>query len=174
MAARTMGYRVRVMDPEASVPGEFCCRRNDRGPLGRCGCGAAAGSGRGCCDAGDRADRRGRAARSCADCAAAAGRGADPHHPGQDTAENVARGERISGRAVSRGAQRGGVARGGGCAGRRRVSEDRATAATMAAARRGSDWMRRRRKRRLQRRGKQSASGPLWPSRRSTWSARSA
>ena len=26
MAARTMGYRVRVMDPEAAVSGELCCR----------------------------------------------------------------------------------------------------------------------------------------------------
>ncbi len=26
MAARTMGYRVRVMDPEAELPGELCCR----------------------------------------------------------------------------------------------------------------------------------------------------
>ena len=26
MAARTMGYRVRVMDPEAALPGKLCRR----------------------------------------------------------------------------------------------------------------------------------------------------
>ena len=61
MAARTMGYRVRVMDPEADVPRELCCGRDDRGPLGRRGRSAAAGDRRRCRHAGDRADRRGRA-----------------------------------------------------------------------------------------------------------------
>ena len=59
MAARTMGYRVRVMDPEAAVSGELCGGRDDRGPLGRCGGGAPAGNRRRRGDAGDRADRHG-------------------------------------------------------------------------------------------------------------------
>ena len=90
----------------ARMPGELCCGRNHRRPLGRCGRRAPPGRGRRCGDAGDRADRRGCAPGSRASRAAAPRRRAHPHHPGQDAAKAVARRARFSGRPVSRGAQR--------------------------------------------------------------------
>jgi phosphoribosylaminoimidazole carboxylase (NCAIR synthetase) len=53
MAARTMGYRVRVMDPEAACPASFVVDETIVGRWDDVRCGAAAGHGRGCGDAGD-------------------------------------------------------------------------------------------------------------------------
>ncbi len=70
MAARTMGYRVRVMDPEAQVPRELRGRRNGGGHLGRRCRSKKAGQRSRCSNAGNRADWRGRVERGSASCAA--------------------------------------------------------------------------------------------------------
>ena len=110
MAARTMGYRVRVMDPEPLCPASFVAdetivgRWDDVDAARRLAAGADAVT--------LEIEQIGvDALREVAQpCAVAARRRAYPHHSGQDAAKNVARGERISCWAVSGRAQRGGIA----------------------------------------------------------------
>ncbi len=106
MAARTMGYRVRVMDPEAKCPASFVV---DETIVGRWDdVEAAKKLARGADAVTLEIEQIGVDALSevAQYCAAAARRRAHPHHPGQDAAENMACRKRISGRPISHRPQR--------------------------------------------------------------------
>ena len=105
MAARTMGYRVRVMDPEPTCPASFVVDETIVGPWDDAAAAQRLAAGADVVTLEieqigvDALAQVAKIAPLTARC------GADPHNPGQDAAENMAGGAAVSRWSVPRGAQ---------------------------------------------------------------------